>query len=73
MYSAIHEVDRLRWLVGSDVVTVAGQTRRWDPDSEVEDGAVKHRYYVSDDPEKFVSLGRRFIEKDIINIEKVEL
>ena len=40
MYSAIHEVDRLRWLVGSDVVSVAGQTRRWDPKSEVEDGAV---------------------------------
>jgi predicted dehydrogenase len=40
MYSAIHEVDRLRWLVGSDVVAIAGQTRRWDPDSEVEDGAV---------------------------------
>lgn len=40
MYSAVHEVDRLRWLVGSDVVTVTGQTRRWDPDSEVEDGAV---------------------------------
>lgn len=40
MYSAIHEVDRLRWLVGSDVVSVAGQTRRWDPNSEVEDGAV---------------------------------
>jgi predicted dehydrogenase len=40
MYSAVHEVDRLRWLVGSDVASVAGQTRRWDPDSEVEDGAV---------------------------------
>jgi predicted dehydrogenase len=40
MYSAIHEVDRLRWLVGSDVVSIAGQTRRWDPNSEVEDGAV---------------------------------
>ncbi|MGD9047229.1 MAG: Gfo/Idh/MocA family oxidoreductase [Anaerolineae bacterium] len=40
MYSAIHEVDRLRWLVGSDVVSVAGQIRRWDPNSEVEDGAV---------------------------------
>jgi glutamate racemase len=40
---------------------------------EAEDGAVKHRYYVSDDPEKFVSLGRRFLEKDIIHIEKVEL
>lgn len=34
---------------------------------------VKHKYFVSDDPEKFVSLGRNFIEKEIRNIEKVEL
>jgi predicted dehydrogenase len=40
MYSAVHEVDRLRWLVGGDVVSVTGQIRRWDPHSEVEDGAV---------------------------------
>ena len=40
MYSAVHEVDRLRWLVGIDIVAITGQTRRWDPDSEVEDGAV---------------------------------
>lgn len=40
MYSAVHEVDRLRWLVGSEVATVAGQIRGWDPHSEVEDGAV---------------------------------
>ncbi len=40
MYSAVHEVDRLRWLVNSDVVSIAGQTRRWDLGSEVEDGAV---------------------------------
>ncbi len=39
MYSAIHAVDRLRWLVGADVASVTGQTRRWDPLSEVEDGA----------------------------------
>lgn len=47
MYSAIHEVDRMRWLVGSDVVTVAGQTRCWDPDSEVEDGAVALLTFVN--------------------------
>jgi predicted dehydrogenase len=40
MYSAVHEVDRLRWLVGGEVVSVTGQIRRWDPNSEVEDGAV---------------------------------
>jgi predicted dehydrogenase len=40
MYSAVHEVDRLRWLAGAEVKTVAGQIRRWDPNSEVEDGAV---------------------------------
>jgi predicted dehydrogenase len=39
MYTAIHAVDRLRWLVGSEVTTVTGHTRRWDPQSEVEDGA----------------------------------
>jgi predicted dehydrogenase len=39
MYTAIHAVDRLRWLVGSEVTTVTGQTRRWDTKSEVEDGA----------------------------------
>jgi predicted dehydrogenase len=39
MYSAIHEVDRLRWLVGSEIAAITAHTRRWDPDSEVEDGA----------------------------------
>ena len=39
MYTAIHAVDRLCWLVGSKVATVTGQTRHWDPRSEVEDGA----------------------------------
>ncbi len=40
MYTAIHAIDRLRWLVGSEVTSVTAQVRRWDPDSEVEDGAV---------------------------------
>jgi UDP-N-acetyl-2-amino-2-deoxyglucuronate dehydrogenase len=40
MYTAIHAVDRLRWLVGSEITTVTGRIRRWDPQSEVEDGAV---------------------------------
>jgi predicted dehydrogenase len=40
MYTAVHAIDRLRWLLGSEVVSVTGQIRRWDPDSEVEDGAV---------------------------------
>ena len=36
MYSAIHGLDRLRWLLGSDVATVTAQTRRFDPSSETE-------------------------------------
>jgi len=40
MYSAIHGVDRLRWLLDSEVVSVSAKTRRYHPDSEVENGAV---------------------------------
>lgn len=40
MYSAIHGVDRLRWLLDSDVVAVSAKTRRYHPESEVENGAV---------------------------------
>jgi predicted dehydrogenase len=39
MYTAAHAIDRLRWLVGSEVSAVTGQVRHWDPASEVEDGA----------------------------------
>ena len=38
MYSAIHGLDRLRWLVGSEVVKVTAETRTYSPDTEVEDG-----------------------------------
>ncbi len=34
---------------------------------------VRHRYFVSDDPDKFVSLGRGFLGKDIENIKLLEL
>jgi predicted dehydrogenase len=38
MYSAIHGVDRLRWLLGSEVTRVAAQTVKFHPETEVEDG-----------------------------------
>ena len=38
MYSAIHGLDRLRWLVGSEVVKVTAEARTYRPDTEVEDG-----------------------------------
>jgi predicted dehydrogenase len=38
MYGAVHGVDRLRWLLGSEVATVNAQTRRFDPNTEVEEG-----------------------------------
>ena len=38
MYSAIHGVDRLRWLIGAEVVEVAARTRRYSDPTEVEDG-----------------------------------
>lgn len=40
MYGAIHGVDRLRWLLDSEVTTVTAQTRRYSPAAEVEDGVV---------------------------------
>ena len=40
MYSAIHGLDRLRWLVGSEVVKVTAEARTYSPDTEVEDGVV---------------------------------
>jgi predicted dehydrogenase len=40
MYSAIHGLDRLRWLAGSEVVSVTAQTRQYSNDTEVEDGVV---------------------------------
>jgi predicted dehydrogenase len=38
MYSAIHGVDRLRWLVGSEVTHVTARTHQFEPPTEVEDG-----------------------------------
>ncbi|MEM6431455.1 MAG: Gfo/Idh/MocA family oxidoreductase [Deinococcota bacterium] len=38
MYSAIHGLDRLRWLIGSEVVHVTAQTRTYNPNTDVEDG-----------------------------------
>lgn len=38
MYGAIHSVDRLRWLLGSDVVTVVARKQHFEPRTEVEDG-----------------------------------
>lgn len=38
MYSAIHGVDRLRWLLDSEVTSVTAQTRTYTPHAEVEDG-----------------------------------
>jgi UDP-N-acetylglucosamine 3-dehydrogenase len=40
MYSAIHGLDRLRWLANSEVISVTAQTRRYSHDTEVEDGVV---------------------------------
>lgn len=37
MYSAVHAIDRLRWLVGSEVTKVTAQTYRLPPETEVED------------------------------------
>lgn len=37
MYSAIHEIDRLRWLLGQEVTRVHAHTHHYDPTSEVED------------------------------------
>ena len=36
MYSAIHGIDRLLWLLGSEVACVDARTRRFDPESEIE-------------------------------------
>lgn len=38
MYSAIHGLDRLRWLVGSEVVKITAEARTYSSDTEVEDG-----------------------------------
>jgi predicted dehydrogenase len=40
MYGAVHGVDRLRWLLGSEVTTVTAQTRRFNPTAEVEDSVL---------------------------------
>jgi predicted dehydrogenase len=40
MYGAIHGIDRLRWLLGSEVTTVTAQTRRYSPNIDVEDSVV---------------------------------
>ncbi|HBM79704.1 MAG: glutamate racemase [Clostridiales bacterium] len=36
-------------------------------------GSPVYRYYVSDDPEKFVKVGARFLERKIDNIEKIDI
>jgi predicted dehydrogenase len=36
MYSSIHGLDRLRWLLGSEVATVTAQAVRFDSSSEIE-------------------------------------
>lgn len=38
MYSAIHGIDRLRWLLQSEVMQVTAQVHRYTPGAEVEDG-----------------------------------
>lgn len=38
MYSAIHGLDKLRWLIGSEVIKVTAETRTYSPNTEVEDG-----------------------------------
>jgi predicted dehydrogenase len=38
MYSAVHGLDRLRWLLGSEVARVTAETRRFAAEAEVEDG-----------------------------------
>lgn len=38
LYGAIHGVDRLRWLLGQDVVRVDARVKTYAPDTEVEDG-----------------------------------
>lgn len=40
MYGAIHGLDRLRWLLASEVTTVTAQTRCSDPTAEVEDSVL---------------------------------
>jgi len=34
---------------------------------------VKYEFYVSDAPEKFIKLGRKFLKKDIRHVKKIEL
>jgi len=46
MYNAIHAVDRLRLLLGSEVTTVSAQVRRYDPASELEDSAAAMLHFV---------------------------
>lgn len=38
MYGGIHAVDRVRWLVGSEVVSVYAQARTYSQQTDVEDG-----------------------------------
>lgn len=38
-----------------------------------DDSPVKYNYYVSDDPDKFIKVGATFLEKDIENIEKIDI
>ncbi len=40
MYGAVHGIDRLRWLLGSDVASVTAHTRRFTPGGEVEESVV---------------------------------
>lgn len=40
MYSAIHGIDRLRWLLNSEVTQVTAQTHCYTPGAELEDGVV---------------------------------
>jgi predicted dehydrogenase len=40
MYSAVHAVDRLRWLAGSEVTHVTANTHKLPPETEVEDAVV---------------------------------
>lgn len=38
-----------------------------------EEGEVTRRYFVSDDPQKFVRLGKKFLGRDIDNIQKIDI
>ena len=40
MYGGIHAVDRLRWLLGQEIVSVAARTHRYGGYGDVEDGLV---------------------------------